>query len=304
MNRTLLSIIILLVHIISIDAFISNTVMLQKKFTHSLQNQVPNLKYYKISRPENIPFDFSLPIIGKYITSNNINPSILLLGFLTVLIESNRVLLNDYNSCLDFTKEKKISNKTSLKSHEILHLSYIINIICSSIICYFVNDNIVRINLSNAMVFSYAYTHVFKKILFFKNISVAFFITQSLTIGGLYSKTQVYSILPAMIYIFNVIIWQELQLDNLDIYHDRKNKLHTVPVLYGSRNTNILSLVFLIAGTFLPFGTKSHIFIILQFPLIFRTIYAIKKNTILDKSAIQLCRTTMIISEIFMCLLQ
>lgn len=305
--RKKLFLIVIFISCSSVNSF-QLTMMLPK------QNKIPHISnlhhYYRLSRPESIPYEFGLPLMGSYLSTNSINvitnPSIILLGILSVLIGSNSMIINDYfdyrNGC-DRKKDDKILNQKIIKPEEILHISNILNLLSYSLICYFVNDDLIRIILSNAIIFSYIYTPILKPITLIKNLSVSLIITQSLTMGGLITNTKPYSLLPAAIYLFNFVMWQELQLDNLDMCHDKRCGIKTFPVLFGYRKTNILSLLFLMAGTFIPFGTKSHLFILLQTPIIIKTFSAICLNEKLPKKEIKMSRLIILLSGIHMSLL-
>ena len=75
------------------------------------------------------------------------------------------------------------------------------------------------------------------------------------------------------------------------------------------KKTNILSLIFLIMGIILPYLCKEIkllefvFFTLLQSPLLFMTFNVIKKNTILNKKAINISRMVILFSGIYFCIL-
>lgn len=89
-------------------------------------------------------------------------------------------------------------------------------------------------------------------------------------------------------------------LDIMDIDGDKKNNINTIPVLYGYKKANIIGLGFLLLGTLIPYGLSIS-FILIQLPLILINVYAITKNKILKKMAINISKIIMLISGIYMC---
>lgn len=266
--------------------------------------------YYKLTRPVSIPYEFGLPLVGGYLTTSDINvftdPMVLFIGLLSVLIGSNSMIINDYfdyRSRVDKSDINKVLNQKFVKAEEVLHISYILSMISFYLINIFIDNNLVRFILSNAIVFSYIYTPFLKPITFVKNISASLVVTQSLTISSLIVNRQIRSIMPVAFYLFNMIMWQELQLDILDIEQDRKTNIKTIPVVYGKRNTHILSSILLISGILIPYGFNSHLFILLHIPLIFKTLIGIKTEKKLKEKDINLFRIIMLFSGVHMCLL-
>ena len=104
-------------------------------------------------------------------------------------------------------------------------------------------------------------------------------------------------------------MWQELILDTHDMINDKESGIKTIPVIFGYKKTNILSLIFLIIGTLLPYLIKEIeliniiILIILQSPLLYMTYDVIKNNKILNKKAISISRIVILFSGIYFCIL-
>jgi 4-hydroxybenzoate polyprenyltransferase len=158
----------------------------------------------------------------------------------------------------------------------------------------------VRDIISNTIIFTYLYTPIFKSIPLIKNVIVALVITQAPLTGALIVGGNYYNVFPAIIYLFNFIMWQEIMLDIMDINGDKKNNINTIPVLYGYKKANIIGLGFLLLGSLIPYGLSIS-FILIQLPLILINVYAITKNKILKKMAINISKIIMLISGIYMC---
>ena len=105
--------------------------------------------YIKLTRPNAILYEFGLPVTGSYLISNNINifynPTVILLGFISVLIGSNSMVINDYydyKNGVDSEKKNKILNLGYLSSEQVLHFSYLLNILTFYLIS-FINNNLI-----------------------------------------------------------------------------------------------------------------------------------------------------------------
>lgn len=280
---------------------IKNTNFLTKK----------KLKYYYIlSRPSSIIYEFALPLTGYYLVNRNINfiaePTLLLVAILSVLIGRNSMIINDYfdyKSGADKNKKGKILNKGFLKSEDVLNFSNLLNMLNFYLIAL-IDSNIIRLLLGNAIVKLYLYTPLLKPLPFIKNFICALTISQSLIIGGLINYTSnLANLLPATIYLFTMILWQELVLDILDIKYDKENNINTIPVKYGYNNSNKLALSYLLIATFTPLGLSNFLFILLQFPLISLNIKSIQNNKKLNKNVLSLSKFIMLLSGIFFCLI-
>ena len=197
-------------------------------------------------------------------------------------------------------KQDKILNNKVLTTEEVLNYSMYLSIV-SYYLVSFVNNNIVRTIVSNTILLTYLYTPIFKKIPLIKNMIVALIITQAPLTGALIVEGNIQNIIPACLYLFNLIMWQEIILDIQDIDGDKQNNIKTLPVLYGHNISNQIALGFLILGTLLPYGF-SIIFFILQLPLIFINTYAISHDKVLKKPILKISKIVMLISGIYMCL--
>ncbi len=300
------------------NAFVPNAINIQKNKISTVMllnnnNKLNNI--FKMTRPESIPFEFMLPITGSYIVSNNLNilanPTVYLVAILSVIIGSNSMIINDYfdyKNGVDINKKKKILNKGYITTEEVIYISNLFNLISYYLICI-INNNLLRIILSNSIISIYIYTPLLKPIPLLKNIGVALTISQSLMVGALAINKDIIKIIPSIIYLFNIIMWQELILDTLDMINDKESGIKTIPVIFGYKKTNILSLIFLIIGTLLPYLIKEIeliniiILIILQSPLLYMTYDVIKNNKILNKKAISISRIVILFSGIYFCIL-
>jgi 4-hydroxybenzoate polyprenyltransferase len=261
--------------------------------------------YFKLTRPEGLAYEFALPLFGSYLATKNIatsvSPSALLIAFITTLVASNSMVINDYydyKSGTDNLKDSKILNKKILTSEEVLYFSMYLALTCYYLTSL-VNNNIIRNIISNTIILTYLYTPVLKNIPFVKNIVVAFIVAQAPLVGGLAVSGNIYYIKPAIVYLFNFIMWQELMLDIMDMEGDKKNNIKTIPVIYGYKNANIIGILYLLLGTLLPYGL-SLTFILLQSPIILINIYALRANKILKKTALKLSKVIMLFSGIYM----
>ena len=264
--------------------------------------------YIKLTRPNAILYEFGLPVTGSYLISNNINifynPTVILLGFISVLIGSNSMVINDYydyKNVVDSKKNNKILNLGYLTSEQVLHFSYLLNILTFYLIS-FINNNLIRNILSTNIILTYLYTPILKPIPFVKNFIVSFIISQSLIVGALIIDYNLIKILPHIFYLFNFILWQEIILDATDIHGDKLYNIYTIPVLLGIKKSYIIALIFLLFGTLIPFGFN-FLFILLQTPTLFITIYAIIKNVIISNKFIKFSNFFMLLSGIYLCYL-
>tara|TARA_B000000475_G_scaffold259078_1_gene241693 strand:- start:1936 stop:2790 length:855 start_codon:yes stop_codon:yes gene_type:complete len=264
--------------------------------------------YIKLTRPNAILYEFGLPVTGSYLISNNINifynPTVILLGFISVLIGSNSMVINDYydyKNGVDSEKKNKILNLGYLTSEQVLHFSYLLNILTFYLIS-FINNNLIRNILSTNIILTYLYTPILKPIPFVKNFIVSFIISQSLIVGALIIDYNLIKILPHIFYLFNFILWQEIILDATDISGDKLSNIYTIPVLLGIKKSYIIALIFLLFGTLIPFGFN-FLFILLQTPTLFITIYAIIKNVIISNKFIKFSNFFMLLSGIYLCYL-
>tara|TARA_Y100000389_G_scaffold133164_1_gene130636 strand:- start:6952 stop:7818 length:867 start_codon:yes stop_codon:yes gene_type:complete len=264
--------------------------------------------YIKLTRPNAILYEFGLPVTGSYLISNNINiffnPTVILLGFISILIGSNSMVINDYydyKNGVDSEKKNKILILGYLTSEQVLHFSYLLNILTFYLIS-FINNNLIRNILSTNIILTYLYTPILKPIPFVKNFIVSFIISQSLIVGALIIDYNLIKILPHIFYLFNYILWQEIILDATDIRGDKLSNIYTIPVLLGIKKSYIIALIFLLFGTFIPFGFN-FLFILLQTPTLFITIYSIIKNVIISNKFIKFSNFFMLLSGIYLCYL-
>jgi len=262
--------------------------------------------YLKITRPEGLPYEFAMPLFGSYLATKSlsviINPYALLMGIISAIVASNSMVINDYYDYklgTDTEKKNKVLNNKELTTEEVLYFSTYLAI-TSYYLCSLIANNMVRDIISNTIIFTYLYTPVFKSIPLIKNVIVALIITQAPLTGALIVGGNYHNVFPAIIYLFNFIMWQEIMLDIIDIDGDKKNNINTIPVLYGYKKANIIGLGFLLLGTLIPYGLSIS-FILIQLPIILINVYAITKNKILKKMAINISKIIMLISGIYMC---
>lgn len=262
--------------------------------------------YIKLIRPEGLPYEFAMPLFGSYLATKSvsvlINPYALLMGIISAIVASNSMVINDYYDHkigTDKDKKLKVLNNNILNLEDVLYFSTYLAL-TSYYLSSIITNNLVRDIISNSIIFTYLYTPVFKSIPLIKNIIVSLIITQAPLTGALIVDGNIQNVIPAIIYIFNFIMWQELMLDIIDMNGDKKNNIKTIPVLYGYKIANIVGLVFLLLGTFVPYGLSPK-FILMQLPLILINFYAIIVNKILKKSVLNISKIMMLTSGIYMC---
>lgn len=285
----------------------TNNILLMKMSKNTKPIHIKKINsYIKITRPEGLPYEFALPLFGSYLATKSIetllNPYAILMGIISAIIASNSMVINDYYDYklgTDKDKSLKVLNKKDLTTEEVLYFSTYLGLL-SYYLSSLINNNLIRHIISNTIIVTYLYTPVFKNIPLLKNIIVSLIITQSPLTGALIVNGDIKSVMPAMTYLFNFMMWQELMLDIIDLDGDKKNNIKTIPVLYGYKNANIIGLGFLILGSIIPYGLSIK-FILLQLPLLLINIYAIKTNKILKKLSLKISKIIMLISGIYMC---
>lgn len=264
-----------------------------------------SINYFKLIRPEGLPYEIGLPLTGSYIIKKNINIltnyNVILIALLSGLIASYNMVINDYfdyKNGTDKFKKNKILNEKKLNTEEVLIFSKKL-LILSFILINLINNFLIRQILSLSIIISYIYTPILKNIILIKNISVSFIVCLSFILGGLVIDiNKIDKLIQPCTYLFFYIMWQELILDILDVKGDKKNNIITIPVKFGIKNSNILGLIYLILGTILSYG-KNIEFIILQIPLISMSIYTINKNKIINKKGIKLSKLLILLSGLY-----
>ena len=285
----------------------TNNILLMKMSKNTKPIHIKKINsYIKITRPEGLPYEFALPLFGSYLATKSIetllNPPAILMGIISAIIASNSMVINDYYDYklgTDKDKSLKVLNKKDLTTEEVLYFSTYLGLL-SYYLSSLINNNLIRHIISNTIIVTYLYTPVFKNIPLLKNIIVSLIITQSPLTGALIVNGDIKSVIPAITYLFNFMMWQELMLDIIDLDGDKKNNIKTIPVLYGYKKANIIGLGFLILGSIIPYGLSIK-FILLQLPLLLINIYAIKANKILKKLSLKISKIIMLISGIYMC---
>tara|TARA_B110001450_G_scaffold115482_1_gene109201 strand:- start:1527 stop:2450 length:924 start_codon:yes stop_codon:yes gene_type:complete len=285
----------------------TNNILLMKMSKNTKPIHIKKINsYIKITRPEGLPYEFALPLFGSYLATKSIetllNPYAILMGVISAIIASNSMVINDYYDYklgTDKDKSLKVLNKKDLTTEEVLYFSTYLGLL-SYYLSSLIDNNFIRHIISNTIIVTYLYTPIFKNIPLLKNIIVSLIITQSPLTGALIVNGDIKSVIPAMTYLFNFMMWQELMLDIIDLDGDKKNNIKTIPVLYGYKKANIIGLGFLILGSIIPYGLSIN-FILLQFPLLLINIYAIKTNKILKKLSLKISKIIMLISGIYMC---
>jgi geranylgeranylglycerol-phosphate geranylgeranyltransferase len=183
---------------------------------------------------------------------------------------------------------------------------------------YFLPDNlqtIVHLCIFNILV----YTPIYKKIPFIKNIFCAAMVAFSIFFAGLATSNKELLILNPRFSIFTVTLsilffgswYNEVLLDMGDIEGDRENRIYTVPVLYGLKNTWFFSGVLLffnmISNTlsmYYLFGKNTAIWLPCIFsPMIYQhwAIYRLNYTKFIIKRTVNSMKNSLFAFVLFLC---
>lgn len=260
--------------------------------------------YKKLIRSQNIIPTSCLFLTGGILTNPNFYSKKFVFSLIsTLLILSAGMILNDlFDIPID-----KINNPTrplitgEIKISEAIGLVTILLSLVEYINIYVLQrkfDNIITLSIIHI----FTYTPILKKIFFIKNISCASIVTFSIFYGAIASTNTIlqssknYPLLSVtMTLVFLGSLYNEILLDISDYEGDKKNKLSTLPTLFGkdvalyiTKNILQLNVFGLFMETLYLYNNifYSTLFLLLCTPL-FIDLYNIKKNnykkeTILD----------------------
>jgi geranylgeranylglycerol-phosphate geranylgeranyltransferase len=160
----------------------------------------------------------------------------------TLLILSSNMIANDL---FDINIDKINNPGRPLVSGKIKIKEAIIGLGLMLSLVEFINMFVLPKNLQNvihlSILYSLMYTPLFKKILFLKNISCASMVAYSVFFGGLsvwrggINMSKIHFFYQIIIFVFFGSLYNEILLDVCDYEGDKKNKLYTIPTVFGSK---------------------------------------------------------------------
>ena len=282
--------------------------------------------FMKLIRYNNILPTFLLNFSGGFIINPSINnllhnKDFLLSSIITSLIMSTSMIINDINDI----KIDKINNKDRpLVTGKITRSEAIASVIFLSIIIEYLNlflSTNLQIIPHISLFLIYIYTPIIKKIFLIKNLFCAFLVSFSIFFSGLSTSSsflihnknyELFLIELSLIFVGS--LYNEILLDITDITGDKKNKIYTIPVIFGKKNALIFGCLILLYNIISSFFMLSSIIdikyaIILQLifiPFIY-DLYIIFNNNFDDnkiKKAVKNTNIPLFLSIIYICLLQ
>jgi len=251
--------------------------------------------YKKLIRSQNIIPTSCLFLTGGILTNPNFYSKKFIFSLIsTLLILSTGMILNDlFDIPID-----KINNPTrplitgEIKISEAMGLVTILLSLVEYINIYLLQRNFDNI-ITLSIIHIFTYTPILKKIFFIKNISCAGIVTFSVFYGALASTNNLlqssknFPLLSlTLTLVFLGSLYNEILLDISDYEGDKKNKLLTLPTLFGkdvalflSKNILKLNVFGLFIETLYLYNNifYSMLFLLLCAPL-FIDLYQIKKQ--------------------------
>ena len=227
------------------------------------------------------------------------------------------------NDIYDIDIDKINNSNRPLVTGEITKSEAIISVGLLSCLIEYLNlylSNNLQIIVNLSLFLIYIYTPIIKKIVLVKNMFCASLISFSIFLSGLSTSTtflsynnNYYLFLIELSLIFFGSLYNEILLDITDIKGDKINKIYTIPVIFGKKNTLILECLIIAYNMISSFFTLSYlcdinhaILLELSFiPLIY-DLYNIFKNNLDDnyiKKAIKNLHLTLFLSIIYICFL-
>ena len=199
----------------------------------------------------------------------------------TILIMCNSMIINDI---FDINIDKINNSKRPLitgevKYREAVILSIILFILTKYLSVLYLPNNLCNI-IDIATLFTIIYTPILKKIVFLKNISCAIVVSFAIFFSGLSANSlnyiqmnKNYNILLFLTkFIFLGSLYNELLLDIHDYEGDKKNKINTIPVLFGKDNTfkiaNVILKINIVQSVYSIYRIFNFKFILQVIPII------------------------------------
>lgn len=218
------------------------------------------LEFQKLTRINNVLPTYFLTFSGAYISNPSLynviqSPVYLTTSFVTILILSLSMVLNDlYDIEVDKLNNfnRPLVTGTITKGEAALFSFFLFTLTEILSICFLPFSLLVFSNLSLLGVI--IYTPILKKIPIVKNIFCASLVSFSLYFNGLsvfpispFHQQMLFTIIR---YIFIGSLSTELLCDCLDIQGDKENKITTIPVSIGVKNTITLIDTLLLMNIF------------------------------------------------------
>jgi geranylgeranylglycerol-phosphate geranylgeranyltransferase len=212
--------------------------------------------YFKLIRYENIIPTSFLSFSGAFITSKKFFPiQSIPSNIITVLIMCYSMITNDL---FDLNIDRINNPSRPLVSGKIKKYEALILNIFILVTIFFLSSKYLSYcaqNILNIMIIMVTlYTPIFKKIPFVKNIFCSFIVAFSLLFSGIATNNNILNdklLYIASSYIFLGSLSNELLLDVLDYEGDKKNKINTLPILFGklftiklSKNLILINILF------------------------------------------------------------
>ena len=187
----------------------------------------------------------------------------------TLLILSSNMISNDlFDMKIDKINNPNrplISGKIKIKE-AILGLGVMLSL--TEIINIMILPKKMQIIIHLSILYSLMYTPLFKKILFLKNISCASMVSYSIFFGGIsvwgkgIDVTKIKFFYQIIIFVFFGSLYNEILLDVCDYEGDKKNKLYTIPTVFGHKMALNFSKNILLGNVY---GNLAYLFRIGQF---------------------------------------
>lgn len=319
-----LAIILFLLSLNQIFSFkIPSNIKINNNFIQ-IQNKANS--FIKLSRAKNIIPTAFLSFSGGYLINPSItnllhNSNFILSSIITSLIMSTSMIINDV---CDIEIDKVNNNDRPLITGEITKVEAILSIITLTGLVEYLNlylSNNLQLITNLSLFGIYLYTPIIKKIFLFKNLFCASLVSFSIFFAALSSSTTLLVLnknydlfIVELSLIFFGSLYNEILLDITDIEGDKQNKIYTVPVIFGKRNTLILECLILsynMVSSFFILGSFTNIYYASGLELIFipfiYDLYIIFKNDLDDdkiKKAITNTNIPLFSSIIYLCFLQ
>eukprot|EP00960_Hanusia_phi_P030580 748716-Hanusia_phi.AAC.1 len=203
----------------------------------------------KMTRPQNIPAELGLSLAGSLFASRSLacltDPLVWLVALFSASVGVGSMLINDYfdyRSGADAYKQNPIAVGTVHPEQALLAASSLY-LLCSVFASILLESFPLRALVGTSLLLTFLYTPVLKGIIFFKNVVVAFVIAQAVVLGGFaVGGAGVSSCLLPALYVFALVLWQELLMDIRDMQGDAEAGIRTVPVALGKTFAASLAL--------------------------------------------------------------
>ncbi len=224
--------------------------------------------FIRLTRPFNGLMVFLCVFAGAFSAGSNfhINRELILISIVSLIVTLSANIINDY-----FDLEIDMINRPQrpLPSNKIspvfaLYISIFLFFL-SFFISSFLNWKI-NIIVFLAVIISFFYTPIFKRIIFIKNFTVAINVAFAFLCGGLAVNSFV-SAIPMALFAFFISIFREIMKDIYDFDGDKRNNIFTLPVKLGKKRAwliaNAFLLVLLIAIFYFYFFYQQNIMLLI-----------------------------------------